>query len=78
MSSYVVWSIVIAVRIGNDSQTREVIAISEHRTRFHTISSVPNREAVSEEILSGSGYSELNLQLPVSSTDGLNRRKEPC
>ena len=72
--SYVVWSIVIAVRIGNDAQTGEEIAISEHRSRFHSISSVPDREAVSKEILGGSRYPKLNLQLPISGTDGLNRK----
>jgi hypothetical protein len=55
------WTIVIAVRIGYDTQTGEVIAISENRTRFHAISGVPNRETISEEILGGSAYPELNL-----------------
>ncbi len=59
--SYIVWTIVIAVRIGYDTQTGEVIAISENRTRFHAISGVPDRETISEEILGGSAYPELNL-----------------
>ena len=59
--SYVVWSIVIAVCIGNDGQTGEEIPISEHRSRFHAISGIPDGEAVSEKILGGSGYPKLNL-----------------
>ena len=70
-ATYVVWSVVIAVGIGNDSHSTKVIHVAEHISPLHSVSRVPNCEAIAEQIFGGSRNTKLNMQLPVLSTYGL-------
>jgi len=62
----VVRSIVIAVRVGDDGESGEVVSVAKHRTRSHLVSRVPHGETVTEQILGRSRDTKLNLKLPVS------------
>ena len=64
----------IAVGIGHNSETRKEISIPENRSRFHSVSGVPDREPVAEQVLGRSGDFELNLKFPVSRSNRLKTK----
>lgn len=64
-------TVVIAVRVGDDRQSGKVVTISKHRSWFHSVPGVPNREPVAEQVFCCTANPELNLQLPVSRSYGL-------
>ena len=70
--SYIVWSVMVAVGVCNNSKPGEVISVSENPTRFHTIPSVPDSESVPEKVLGSSRNPKLNLKFPIA---GSNRLK---
>ena len=73
--SHVVRSVVVAVRVGDDGEPREVVPRAEHRARLHPVSRVPDDEPVSEEVLGCTGDFELDLHLPITGVDGLEMRR---
>lgn len=73
LASHVVRPVVVAVRVGNHGETREVIPRAEHGPRLHPVPGEPNGKPVSEKVLRCSGHLELNLQLPIAGVDGLEK-----
>ena len=61
----------VAVRVGDHGEPREVVPRAEHRARLHPVSRVPDDEPVTEEVLGRAGDLELDLHLPVTGVDGL-------
>ena len=65
----------VAVRVRQDGESREVILRPEDFPRLHSVSGVPNGKPVSKQVLSCSRDLKLNLHLPVAGVDGLEKRK---
>ena len=68
---YVVRSIVIAVCVSDDSQTRKAVLVPQNGSGLHSVPRVPNSKPVSEQVFCRSRHLESDLKLPIACVNRL-------
>lgn len=63
--NYIVWSIVIAVRVQDQNESTEVILAAEDRTWNHPVLCIPDSHSIPKEILPMPMNLKRDLHLPV-------------